>query len=464
MKRPREPTPFDTIADLAPGPAGFWRAGLAVWAAAALMGALAPDALVRLDVSVRLMLFLPPVALIALWAGSSAGAVAALFGAALAARFSWDTTVAQPGVYAVYAATAVVLVFACGAARQAVKLLRDRERALKRSETQLRTLTDSLPELIWSALPSGSHDYFNGRWYRYTDAPPGVVGSEGLHARLHRDEAERVWGAWRAAVVAGEPFETECRLRGADGRYRWFLLRALPVRDETGKILRWFGAFTDTKSTSDQLALVSQELSHRIKNIFAVLSGLMTLSARGRPEAQGFIDDLRRRVGALARAHEYIRPHSPQSAPAASTLFEAIQDLLSPYGSGDGRRFRFAGEDAGVLATTMTPLALLFHELATNAAKYGALSSPEGWVAVVGEREAETYTLHWRERGGPPVAGPPEKTGFGVKLAALSVEAQLEGTLEWRWEEEGVEMTATIPARHAPPPVEDDAPRRRAIG
>ncbi|MDQ3123980.1 MAG: sensor histidine kinase, partial [Pseudomonadota bacterium] len=98
-----------------------------------------------------------------------------------------------------------------------------------------------------------------------------------------------------------------------------------------------------------------------------------------------------------------------------------------------------------------TPVALLFHELATNAAKYGGLSVPDGGVALTTQREGERYVMTWRERGGPPLTGSPQGAGFGSSLLALSVEGQLGGALEQTWAREGLEVVADIPAKALTP-------------
>jgi two-component sensor histidine kinase len=164
--------------------------------------------------------------------------------------------------------------------------------------------------------------------------------------------------------------------------------------------------------------LLARELSHRIKNIFAVVGGLAALSARGHPEAASFAQSFRERITALAQAHEYVRPHSPESRPEPvdETVLGLMRTLLEPYLQAEQERVILAGDDVPVGSKSATSLALIMHEQATNAVKYGALSNESGRVVLTGRREGETYHLLWQEIGGPPVAGPPQRQGFGTVL------------------------------------------------
>jgi len=324
--------------------------------------------------------------------------------------------------------------------------------ALAESEARFRAIADSMPQMVWSTRPDGFHDYYNARWYEFTGVPSGSTDGEGWNGLFHPEDQVRARGRWRQSLETGEPYEIEYRLRRADGVYRWTLGRAVPIRNETGEITRWFGSCTDIedlKRAEQAKDLLSQELSHRIKNIFAVVSALIALSARQFPEAKAFAGVVRTRINALARAHEFVRPHSDRSRPllGSRTLHGFLEDLFKPYATMDGRpRVVLSGDDAEFDDQAATSVALLFHELATNAAKYGALTAPEGTVALNTRRQGDRFVLTWRERGGPAVAGEPERVGFGSSLAALSVEGQLGGRLERVWDPDGLTVVADLPA------------------
>ena len=327
---------------------------------------------------------------------------------------------------------------------------RDARQALGDSESRFRTLADTMPQMVWSTLPDGYHDYYNARWYEFTGTPEGSTDGEGWNEMFHPDDQDRAWATWRQSLTSGEPYQIEYRLRHFDGTYRWVLGRALPVRDNAGKITRWFGTCTDIdeqKRAAEERELISHELSHRIKNIFSVIAGLIGFAARSRPEIKEAATDLRDRITALGRAHDFVRPHSRQSAPTAQqdSLHGLLDELFAPYQRDGGVSVIVRGDDVRVDDRSATPLALLFHELATNAAKYGALSTDAGRVCVDVTRQGDAVDLRWTERGGPMVT-PPTAAGFGTQLLEMSAVRQLGGRLARDWRTDGLVLTLSVPA------------------
>lgn len=324
--------------------------------------------------------------------------------------------------------------------------------ALAESEARFRILADAMPQMVWATQPDGYHDYYNARWYEFTGMRPGTTDGEGWNDVFHPDDQERAWAVWRQSLESGAPYQIEYRLRHYSGEYRWTLGRALPIRDAQDNIVRWIGTCTDiheSRLVAQERELVAQELSHRIKNIFAVLSGIISLSARNVPEAKSFAEQLRQRIYALGEAHDFLRPHSHMSMPYSGqgTLSAFVTRLMRPYNEGQGQqaRVRFAGDDTHIDDAAATPLALLFHELATNAAKYGSLSRSDGTVEITGEAVPDGYRLTWNEIGGPAISEPEVLTGFGTRLVAMSVEGQMRGTLSRNWRPEGLEVSVWLP-------------------
>jgi len=329
------------------------------------------------------------------------------------------------------------------------------ERALEESELRFRTLADAMPQMVWSTLPDGFHDYYNARWYEFTGVPAGSTDGEAWNGMFHADDQDRAWKAWRYSLATGDPYTIEYRLRHRDGTYRWVLGRALPMRSEDGRITRWFGTCTDIhaqKLALEEREVISQELSHRIKNVFAVISGLVGFAARARPEFAPAATDLRQRITALGRAHDFVRPHSVASRPSArqDSLRGLLGDLFEPYQRADAVRVDLTGDDVGVDDRGATPVALLFHELATNATKYGALSADGGRVrldvAAEDDEAGGNVVFRWCETGGPRVSEPSTPAeGFGSRLVELSAVRQLGGTVERDWRPEGLAMTVRVP-------------------
>lgn len=120
------------------------------------------------------------------------------------------------------------------------------KRELQLSEQYFKTMADTMPQLIWITQPNGYHEYYNKRWYEYTESNYAQTKGDGWNHMFHPDDQPRAWKAWQHSLKTGQPYEIEYRLRnGKTGEYRWFLGRALPVRDDTGQIIKWFGTCTD---------------------------------------------------------------------------------------------------------------------------------------------------------------------------------------------------------------------------
>jgi two-component sensor histidine kinase len=191
-----------------------------------------------------------------------------------------------------------------------------------------------------------------------------------------------------------------------------------------------------------QREIIAQELSHRIKNIFSVVNGLISFSTRHHPELKDAAADLRNRIMALGRAHDFVRPHSEDSQPESrpNSLSEMLTSLLSAY----AERVTILGEEITIDDHSATPLALTFHELATNAAKYGALAAPDGCVSITCGKDGNDARIAWVERGGAPVREPGD-SGFGSKLIELSVGRQMGGSIRRVWSSQGLEVYLTVP-------------------
>lgn len=328
---------------------------------------------------------------------------------------------------------------------------RQRERAAARealaeSERRFDALADAIPQMAWSTTADGRPDYFNARWYEFTGAAHGSHLGEAWVDALHPDDRALAARVWAEAVESGEPYEVEYRLRRHDGEYRWTLARGLPMRGGDGTIERWFGTNTDIHEKRlllESRDILSRELSHRIKNIFTVVAGLLRFEARSHPELKPMVAAMGERIAALGRAHDYVRPSSPD-ADGPKSLHGMLADLFAPYTGSEGPRVRVEGEDLPLADEAATPLALLFHELATNAAKYGALARDGGEVRMTIARDGEDLCFQWREDGGE-VQDMPGENGFGSQLIDLSVGRQLGGAIERRFAPEGFAATIRVP-------------------
>lgn len=123
-------------------------------------------------------------------------------------------------------------------------------------EKRWRQILNTMPQMVWSTLPDGFHDFYNDRWYEFTGVPHGSTDGEGWNGMFHPEDQERAWSRWRDSLATGRLYEIEYRLRHRSGVYRWTLGRALPIRAPTGEIERWFGTCTDIhdlKSAGDEM-------------------------------------------------------------------------------------------------------------------------------------------------------------------------------------------------------------------
>jgi PAS domain S-box-containing protein len=160
------------------------------------------------------------------------------------------------------------------------RLLADRQ--LRASEAQFRTIADAMPQMVWSTLPDGYHDYYNRQWYEFTGMPPGSTDGDAWNGMFHPEDGPRAWEVWRRCLETGDRYEIEYRLRHRSGEYRWVLGRALPVRNDEGGIVRWMGTCTDIheqKQARDEVLATSRRkddflamLAHELRNPLAPIS------------------------------------------------------------------------------------------------------------------------------------------------------------------------------------------------
>jgi PAS domain S-box-containing protein len=304
---------------------------------------------------------------------------------------------------------------------------------LEQREALQRALLDSIPAIAWSADGEGNFDYFNRQLLEFTGDDTSHVDG----GAIHPDDFALANAHWRECLQSGATYEIQHRVRRHDGVYRWMMARAVPVLGPDGRPVRWFGTAVDVHDAhelSESRDLLARELSHRIKNIFAVVASLVSLSMRKRPEYREFGEELIDTIRALGRAHDYVRPAGGERR---TSLHDMLEDLFSPYRIGGTARVAVHGDDTRIAGRAATPLALVFHELATNSAKYGALSSDDGTIDLSIADRGDKVLLRWLERGGPPPRSEP-KAGFGSRLVEISLTGQLAGSWERRFEPEGL--------------------------
>jgi PAS domain S-box-containing protein len=344
-----------------------------------------------------------------------------------------------------------------GAIVAASKIARDiseeveiRER-LAEAQQRFRLLADNMAQLAWITGPDGIPTWFNRRWFEYTGLSPDLNDAEGRQLVLHPDHGQRVQANWQAAMAGSEEWEDTFPLRGTNGEYRWFLSRAQRIRDDCGRTVSWFGTNTDItaqRQAERQIELLLMEVNHRSKNMLAVIQSL----AR-RTVAQGgdFVDRFEARIGALSANQDVLVNRSWTSVPVAEVV-EAQLEFLGP----SRNQITRSGPDVAITPAAAEAISMALHEMATNAIKYGAMSVPEGHIAI-GWSIQETpdcpakspqFVLGWRESGGPVVVQP-TTTGFGSTIIADVPRAKLRGAVAIDYAPEGFRWRLTCPAENA---------------
>ncbi|MEM6908092.1 MAG: PAS domain-containing protein [Pseudomonadota bacterium] len=314
---------------------------------------------------------------------------------------------------------------------------------LTASAARVQFVLDSVPDIAWSAAAGGEFDYFNARWQDITGVPP-PRSVEDWRDLIHPDDYDETRVKFETALSSAERFEDEWRLRQADGSYRWVLSRAVPSSDDP-QTTRWFGTLTDIDDRyriSQERELLAGELAHRIKNVFSVITGLINLYVRSDDTLRPFGKALSENILALARAQDFALRTEQEGSEDLKVL---LTGLMAPYGLPDTGAVTITGDPVKSGRGTATPLALVFHELATNSAKYGALSAVDGKVAITIDNQGETISITWSEEGGPP-ASPPKDAGFGSKLIDLTINHQLGGSITHDWQETGLQAVLKVPA------------------
>lgn len=196
--------------------------------------------------------------------------------------------------------------------------------------------------------------------------------------------------------------------------------------------------------------MLFREMGHRIRNLFALASGVVALSARFAQTPQDMADTVRSRLDALARAHDLTLPTLADAAERVetrATLHALLRTLVLPFSDveQDGsERVTIVGPDVPISGSAVASFALLLHEFATNAAKYGAFSSPAGHVDVACDIAGDELRLVWREHGGPALEAPALREGFGSLLAHATVQRQLGGSIAREWNPEGLTIRLVV--------------------
>ena len=327
--------------------------------------------------------------------------------------------------------------------------------ALRESEERFRAVANLVPDLLWTHDPSGDATWFNRRWLEYTGQSPEQALGSGWLDVIHADDRTGTADKIRASIRSGQSFGGELRVKGEDGTYRWFLMRAEPRRNGGGEVVQWAGTFTDIddhRTTLDTLRasesrakLLLSELQHRVRNTLSVVRSIVRRTAESSDSVGAYVSDLEGRINTFARVQAELT-RDPISGVGLRQLVTSELNALEP----NSARIRgIEGPNVRLSPKTAETLALVVHELATNAAKYGALSAPSGELGVTWSVEAppegQRLTFRWNETGVELSGRAPTRRGFGSELIQKTIAYELGADSDLSFAPDGLKCTLVIP-------------------
>ena len=458
--------------------------------------------------------------------------------------------------------------------------LADNGERAREAALEFQALADNIPTLCWMAYAEGDIYWYNARWYEYTGTSAEDQAGWGWESVHDPEVLPAVVERWKHSLATGTAFEMTFPLRGADGSFRPFLTRVVPIRDESGTIVRWFGSNTDVsdmrasearlatqiaelkalydsapiglaffsrdyrylrvneelaaingvpvedhigrtirevlsdqapevepiidrvfatgvamrdlevsgetphqpgvirhwlagfypvkdangtveavgawvieiserKAAEQRELLLAREVDHRAKNLLTVVQSVMQLTRAD--TVQELKDSVIGRIQSLARAHALLANARWEGV----ELSQLVGEEMAPFSDGKSKRVTISGEPLRLWPAAAQSLALVIHELATNAAKYGALSTLDGSVEIEWrvEPDSQVLMLDWTEQSSAP-AVEPQDIGFGSRIITASVERQLQGRVTKHWRPDGLHCRLEFPLRAAAPPEE----------
>jgi PAS domain S-box-containing protein len=278
---------------------------------------------------------------------------------------------------------------------------------------------------------------------------------DNIRSLIHSDDWGSLQQAFERVFSDSRTFQTEFRLRRPNGEIRWCIGAAAATIDSAHQRVRVSGVtvdITDRKEAEERQALLAREVDHRARNALAVVQAIIRLTRADTKEA--YVSLIEGRIKALAQVHSLLA----DSRWLGADLSTLIEEELAPYREGEAGKITTDGPKISLEPATGQILALAVHELATNAAKHGALSVPSGRLHLAWKQQPGSIVMQWTETGGPPVTAPTSH-GFGVKVVTASVEGQLGGKAEFSWRPEGLYCRLSVPRAD-----KTDAPKQAANG
>src|SRR5689334_11931324 len=267
------------------------------------------------------------------------------------------------------------------------------------------------------------------------------VTAENVRALIHPEDWHRLQSSLELLLKDRNPTQNEFRVKRPNGEVRWCIGTAAPSIDDSGRVTRISGVtvdITDRKIAEERQALLAREVDHRAKNALALVQSIVRLTRAS--DISAYTAAVEGRIKALSRAHTILSLSRWQGA----DMRGLVEEELAPYRTGETAKVETSGPNVSLQPAAAQSLALALHELVTNAAKYGALSSLSGRVHLAWELNPGTLVLKWTESGGPATQAP-SSPGFGTRIITASIEGQLAGQTVFDWRPEGLQCILSVP-------------------
>ncbi len=296
-------------------------------------------------------------------------------------------------------------------------------------------------------MGSWDWDWVNGDWmwdegqYQIFGVNPQsfAVTPASVEPLLHPEDIDELRKAMAEFAKGAESYEAEFRIIRPDGEVRWCIGTAAATPDKSGRVVRVSGVtvdITERKRAEQRQNLLTREVDHRAKNALALAQSIVRLTRA--KDVPAYVQAVEGRISALARVHTILSLSSWQGA----GINKLVDEELAPYAVNG--QIKFVGSEVQLQPATAQTLALALHELVTNSAKYGALSTLTGRVSIGWETHEDVLSLAWEETGGPQVQEPTSR-GFGTRSVIASIESQLGGQALFDWRAEGLVCRLLVP-------------------
>lgn len=321
---------------------------------------------------------------------------------------------------------------------------------MRATRSFLQQFIEAVPGAVYAKDRAGRVLLGNGAFGEAVGWEAGdFIGKDDLQLLVDKDLARTVMENDQRIMDGNSRCQVEEELRAEDGSTTCWLSTKAPFTDDDDRVVGLVGVsidITERKRLEERERLLAQEIEHRNKNLLGVVQSVVSLTKASTTEdfrkaVMGRLEALSRAQGLLMRNHR-----------DGASLRDLLADELAAYNVGAGR-VHLDGPPVSVSADAGQALAMAFHELATNATKYGAFADRSGHLEVVwklAQGHGEKVEIEWRETGGPP-ADLPEHQGFGTKVLRAVLEQQLRGQLSCAWEPTGLCCSISLPMRNIRP-------------